>query len=55
MPMFGYSYFWESDPKRWESCRQAAGKQMVSEGWNPKALKFDEVCRRKAMKLWNNK
>ncbi len=53
MVTFGYAYgFWEDDPRRWERCRQAAAAQMVAEGWNPKAKKFNDVQRRRAMRLW---
>lgn len=51
----GYYYgFWEADPRRWERCRREAAAQMVAQGWNPKAGKFDEVMRRRAMKLWRD-
>lgn len=49
----GYYYgFWEADPRRWERCRRETAAQMVAEGWNPRAGKFDEVLRRRARKLW---
>ena len=51
----GYQYFWEVDPRRWERCRAEAGQQMIAEGWNPHAGKFDQVRRKRAMKLWNKK
>ena len=49
----GYYYgFWESDPRRWERCRQQAAAQMVAEGWNPHAGKFGQVQMKRARKLW---
>lgn len=48
----GLARFWESDPRRWERCRQQAAAQMISEGWPPKAKKFSEVQIRRATKLW---
>lgn len=49
----GYYYgAGESDPHRWERCRQLAAAQMIAQGWNPKAGKFPEVQRRKAMQIW---
>ncbi len=47
-----YYGFWEVDPRRWERCRREAAAQMVAQGWNPKAGKFDEVMRRRALRLW---
>lgn len=44
--------FWEADPRRWERCRRDAAATMLAEGWNKHAKKFDEVVRRRAMKLW---
>ena len=55
MPSCGSGSFWEVDPRRWERCRQEAAKAMIAEGWNPKARKFDEVRRRRAMRLWDKK
>jgi hypothetical protein len=49
----GYYYgFWEANPRRWERCRCEAAAAMVAQGWNPKARKFDEVMRRRALQLW---
>lgn len=49
----GYYYgFWEADPPRWLRCRKEAAAAMVAQGWNPKAGKFEEVMRRRAMRLW---
>lgn len=55
MPSSGCDSFWSSDPRRWERCRQKAGSNMIAEGWNPHASKFEEVRRKRAMRLWNNK
>lgn len=55
MPGCGGGSFWEVDPRRWERCKREAGSVMITEGWNPKARKFDEVRKKRAMRLWNNK
>ena len=55
MPGCGYSHFWESDPRRWERCKQQAGSKMIEEGWNPHARKFNDVRFKRARRLWNNK
>lgn len=55
MPGCGGGSFWEVDPRRWERCKREAGSAMITEGWNPKARKFDEVRNKRAMRLWNNK
>lgn len=52
MPTTGFPKFWESDPRRWDRCRREAAAQMVAQGWNPKAGKFNEVQMRKATQLW---
>lgn len=52
MPVFACSAFWESDPRRWTACLKQAGAQMLAEGWVPKAGKFPEVQKRRALKLW---
>jgi len=49
---YSYEYFWETNPRKWEHCRKAAANLMLSEGWHPKARKFDEVLRKRAYKLW---
>lgn len=49
----GYYYgFWEADPRRWERCRRDAAMQMLSEGWDAHARKFDAVRDKRAKKLW---
>ncbi len=55
MPSCGGGSFWEVDPRRWERCKKEAGNNMIAEGWNRHARKFDEVRRKRAMRLWNNK
>lgn len=53
MPTFQLSYgFCDSDPRRWERCLRQATREMVAAGWKTYARKFDEVMKRKAMKLW---
>lgn len=47
-----YGSPWSSDPRRWERCRQQAAAQMVAQGWPPKAGKFLEVQRRRAIQIW---
>jgi hypothetical protein len=56
MPINGgfYYSFWEEDVRLWERCRQQAAAQMVAEGWNPRAGKFDEVMRRRARRIWRS-
>jgi hypothetical protein len=41
----------EYDPRRWARILDQVGKAMVEQGWNPKARKFDEVRRRRAMRI----
>lgn len=52
MPMNYYIRFSEGDIRRWEVCLRKAESQMLTEGWHPKARKFHEVRRRRALKLW---
>ena len=40
------------DPRRWQRCLDAAGAAMVAAGWIRRSLKFDEVCHRRALRLW---
>lgn len=49
MPTRGYS---ARDPKRWQACMNQARAQMLALGWIERSLKFDEVKRRKAAKLY---
>ncbi len=56
MPSYGeQGEFWESDPRRWERCRQAIAAEMVAQGWNRHACKFAEVQYRRARKLFTRK
>ena len=52
MPTCNYRKFWESDPDKWRRCLKSANAGMLAEGWHPKARKFNEVCRKRAVKLW---
>ena len=54
MPSCGGCYygFWESNPKLWDKCKREVTNQMVSEGWHPKAGKFDSVMRKRAKRLF---
>ena len=54
MPTSAFSAFWESDPRRWQRCRQQAATAMVAEGWHPQARKFQEVQTRRALRLWRS-
>lgn len=53
MPSYGYLPPCEVDPQRWRRCKKQATDGMVAAGWKTYARKFDEVMRRKAIKLWN--
>jgi len=49
----GYYYgFWQADPKLWARCRKLATDQMVSQGWKTYTNKFNQVMRKRALKLW---
>lgn len=49
----GYYYgFSDVDPRRWERCRKQAAAHMLAQGWSPKAGKFPEVQRRRALRIW---
>jgi hypothetical protein len=52
MPTSGISCPYEGHQRLWEKCRKQIGDQMVASGWIRKAGKFDEVCLRKAHKLF---
>ena len=54
MPSSGRYYygFWETDPKKWERCRKTAAAQMIAEGWNPHAGKFNQVQMKRAQRLY---
>jgi len=43
---------WEPDQGKMEACRKVIARQMLDAGWNRLSAKFDEVCRRKALKLY---
>jgi len=50
MPTFDYySSGPSSDPRRWEMTRKAVAAEMVAAGWHPKAGKFEDVLRRRAL------
>lgn len=38
--------------KLWYACRAAVAAQMIAEGWNRHARKFQDVQRRRAQKLY---
>lgn len=50
MPCFGLTSY--RDTKRWIKCRELAAKQMLAEGWNKFARKFNEVQNRRASRLY---
>ncbi len=51
-----YHYgFWEADPKKWERCKRQAFSEMIASGWKPYARKFEDVMKKKALKLWRKK
>lgn len=52
MPTFSNTNPWDDNPHRWFRCREAAGKQMLAQGWPPKSGKFSEVQRKRALRLW---
>lgn len=56
MPTFDYySNGPSSDPRRWEMTRKAVAAEMVAAGWHPKAGKFEDVLRRRALKRFRGR
>ncbi len=43
---------WEVDLGLWERCREQVAKQMLAQGWTPRARKFNDVRRRRALRLF---
>lgn len=54
MPCFGYSSFWNANPRLWEKCRNQVAAEMIASGWNKHARKFGEVQFKKATRLFLN-
>lgn len=44
--------FWSADVRRWQACREQARADMLAEGWIERSAKFDQVCFRRAKKLF---
>lgn len=42
----------EGDPRGWRRCLDAVARQMISDGWPPKAGKFAMVQHRRARRLF---
>lgn len=42
----------ERDPRGWQRCLDAVARQMLGEGWPPKARKFATVQHRRARRLF---